>query len=455
VVFSAVAACTWADAEPYPTTGRRAISLPASAVRVEPGKTVEHIFTARGEVLWLSVEVKGPGYLIYTGSARNARADVAAFDAKALPVGGGNWQWAGWKQFFPAVVAPGVHYLRLTCTAPDRAPMSITLSTAPMDPGEPDDTRLPDGGQAPDRARGVKPGRPVEIRILPAGDVDRLRFQVGQAGYAVFTQVGGRGAPVRLQYSLLDSAGTVVADTSKNLPIQSGRSDLWSALRVDPGRYTLAVRAGKAFPDMVQFRVDVMQEVDAYEPNDRREAARPVPLDSVLPIYILPAGDVDWLRISVPGLPRRRPGEPGDGTLTCRQIGGGDAAGRFRFQLWDAAGEREYQLPRSRLDGEDARTATRVSGGDYLLRVSGRPSLTPLKLRLTFEADAATSAPVERPEATRPAEPPPETAQPAREREHISPAWLWALAAAAGLIIVPLLLLAAIWIARSRRWRRR
>jgi len=429
VVFSVAAAWAWADAEP--------VSLPESAARVEFGKAVEHTFSARGEVLWLSVEVKRPGYLIYTGTGRNARADVAALDAKGLPVGGGNWQWAGWKQFWSAVVRPGVHYLRLTCTAPDKTPMSITLSTPPMDPGEPDDT--------PARARGVEPGRSVDIRILPAGDVDHLRFQVEQAGYAVFTQIGGRGAPVRLQYSLLDSAGTGVADTSKNLPIQLGRSDLWSALRVGPGGYTLAVRSGKAFPDMVQFRVNVMAEVDAHEPNDRRETARPVPLGSVLSVYILPAGDVDWLRVSVPG----------DGVLTCRQIGGRDAAGRFRFQLWDAGGEREYQLPRSRLDGEDAWTATRVSGGDCLLCVSGLASLTPLKLQLTFEPDAAASAPVEPPEATRPAEPPPEAAQPARERKHISPAWLWALAAASGLIIVPLFLLAAIWIARSRKRRRR
>ncbi len=321
------------------------VKLPDKAAAVEFGKPVELSFTGRQDVRWLQLRAPGEGYLHYTGKDLEARPEM--FDDKGLPVGQTS------RYFGCAAVRRGSYFLRLTPYAARTRGGSLTASFEPPDDYEPDDK--------PAAARAVRPGEDRKLRILPAGDVDHLRFEVSRPGYAMVWRPRDKKVYVRLQYALLDAAGKVVVAPAEELD-SLGFDRNWAAFRVYPGRYTLAVSARTAFAAWKTVRLELLDETDIFEPNDAPELARSVPLNHPLPITMLPPDDEDWLRFTVPA----------DGLLTLWEDGDKFGTMALEYDLREAKTGKGRKVSTYATIGRDEVRGVRLTKGEYLLGLSAR-----------------------------------------------------------------------------------
>jgi len=357
------------------------IELPQQATEAEPGKEIEHKFEQKGDVLWLRVKVEKAGALYYVGHCIGQEGDwietsVALFDAKGVRVGTGDVKWiksqgfTKWRiqQFWHTPVQPGAYHLRVTCTKTNGFGWAILVGTEPAD-----------GDDKPATARPVESGKPVKLRLLPAGDVDHFRFEVKERGYALVTRTAGQQTVFKLRYALVDAAGKALTAHDEPSATKEQHGETFWAARVRPGAYTLAVRSPEPFPDEVELRLDVLKELDPYEPNDEPAQAMPVPVNRPMTIRLLPAGDVDWLRFSLDH----------DGVLAIFQPWGRDTKVQFKLELRDGKGEKEIPLSTlwSNWPGNDTWRAARLKKGDYMVGVSGPPSAEERGITLEFERE--------------------------------------------------------------------
>jgi len=355
-----------AELQPRPLTA----TLPDKAVDVTLGKSMQHTFRDRGELLWLKVQIKQKGYLLYNSQVDQARVgDVELFNDKGACVSPDRWTTTyGGRQSWAAAVEAGTCWLRLKCDRPDTKPVTFTLTAEPLDPGEPDDMI--------DAARAITPGKPVRLRICPRSDVDHLRFEVEQAGYVVVRPLRG-GKPWMPRLILVDPFGKVAAGTKGVGYTRSANDEEWWAARVWPGTYTLSVSGSPLSAEMAEVTVDLMsnEKTDIFEPNDTPQFARAVPLGWNLPLRLLPAKEEDWFRLDVPA----------DGVLTLRHLTG--KLPRLKFLLRGATSDKPIDLGLSRTRGDETWRAARVAKGDHLVCVSGWPSLGEQLVRFDFETE--------------------------------------------------------------------
>lgn len=187
---------------------------------------------------------------------------------------------------------------------PVPAAFRFTLAFTPEDdPSEPNDRF--------DRARPVRVGEEIALRLFPAGETDILRIEVEEAGY--------------LQATLNSAAGPVMKFwLDENHPLTAGMA------RIDvPGEVfaTVSEEYHRPVPGPVSLRLAFTPEDDVFEPNDRAELAAPLETGEWGSMRIAPADDQDWFAVTTD-----QPGyitfETGASTDLRLQSGLIDAAGR-------------------------------------------------------------------------------------------------------------------------------
>ena len=356
-----------AELQPRPLTAK----LPDKAIDVTLGKSMQHTFRNRDELLWLKVRVKQKGYLLYDSQVDRARVGgVELFNDKGACVSPDRWTttYRG-GQSWAAAAEAGTYWLRLKCDRPDTKPVTFTFTAEPLDPGEPDDTLQ--------TARTISLGKAIPLRICPARDVDHLRFEVKQAGTIVVRPLKG-GKPWTPRLILVDPFGKVAAGTKGAGYTRDTDDREWWAARVWPGTYTLSVSGYRASLEMTELTVELLsaEKTDLFEPNDRPECARAVPLGWNIPLRLLPAKEEDWFRLTMPD----------DGVLTLRHLTG--KLPSPNFLLREATSDKPIDVGSFRIQGKERWWATRVGKGDYLVRVTGWPSLGEQIVRFDFETEA-------------------------------------------------------------------
>jgi len=351
------------------------VTLPDKAQAVKSGESISHTFAGTGDVLWLKVPAEAAGTLCYTarGWHKDRGTTVALFNAKGQRVGAGDPLWIGYydsasfMQVWSARVQPGDHYARVTCTH-GQGRFTIAMTVEPADQ---DDT--------PEQARPVEPGKSVHLRVVPAGDVDHLRFTVDKPGWAIVRRVGKyKQATIdTLSLSLLDATGKTVA-AGKPVGGDTSGGVFWVA-GVQPGQYTVAVTAEQPFTTMVELRVELLEGIDPLEPDDSAELARIVPLHRMLSVQLLPSEDTDWLRFKVPSA----------GVLTIHQPDGARDPMYLKPELFAAAGQTPVALRHWEHRAANVHTldAARISAGQYLLKLSGAPLPASRRLQLQFQRE--------------------------------------------------------------------
>jgi len=344
--------------------------LPDKALDVTPGKAVQHTFAKRDDVLWLKVQVKQKGYLLYDSKVDRGRVGgVELFNDKGACVNADRRATTSrGRQSWAATVEAATYWLRLTCDRPDAKPVSFTLTTVPLDPGEPDDKL--------EAARAVTPGKPVRLRICPRDDVDHLRFDVKQAGYVV-VHVPQKDRHWFPRLILVDPFGKVAGGTKDVGYTRDANDEEWWAGRVWPGTYTLSVSGGPWSTEMAELTVELLggAETDLFEPNDAPELARAVPLAWNIPLRLLPEKEEDWFRLTMPD----------DGVLTLRHVP--RKLPGPKFLLREATSDKPIDVGSFQTQGEGRWWATRVRKGDHLVRVTGWPTLREQVVRFDFEAE--------------------------------------------------------------------
>ena len=358
------------------------VKLPEKATEVQSGASTAFTFKKPGEIAWIKIDVKAAGSLTFDGHGHwyDRTAGVQLFDSQGRRVGSGDAAWhsvyRGYarEQFWSARVAAGVHYLRVTCTKTNGRAYYVRLATEPAD-----------GDDARDRARPLGPGKPVSLRIAPAGDVDHYRFEVKKPGWAVFHRYRGQRVYVKLSYTLLDASGKEIAKGSPSITEQTDGDMFWAA-PVEPGTYTAAVRAPVPFTDMAKLTLSLIGE-DLYELGDSPADAVPVPVNQPIPILLLPAGDVDWLRFSVPH----------DGVLAVFQAGGRNDRWRMKCELQQQNVDGKPAVALSKMwtnwPKNDCWSAAPLTKGEYLLKLSGAPNPKSRSIRLEFERELDPNEP--------------------------------------------------------------
>lgn len=177
----------------------------------------------------------------------------------------------------------------------DRSPDPYRLQLAfrsSADVGEPNNGFGQASVLAPDAA--------VSATILPKGDSDWYRVQVGDQG-----QLDVAIAPVPADLDVQFRVWNANRDVLHNWlsPLSTGGPNVQSADLPAAGVYTLEVRDGRDDARSVEpYRLGLTFQAtgDSAEPNNSFGAAARVALGSTVRATILPRGDVDWYRVDVP-----------------------------------------------------------------------------------------------------------------------------------------------------------
>ena len=195
-------------------------------------------------------------------------------------------------------------------SAGDRAALwdfAATLSESPFDapssawlPPERTEVAEIEPNNSFGTAQPISPTDEVTLAIAPNGDSDWVRFAVQQGGRLTIS-APQPPAELDLAVRLLNANGDEVAYWVV-APRPGG--ELFAEFDlVRPGAYWLqfADNAGDAsaaatFPVALSFE----PEPDLYEPNDRLDLAKHVPLESEFDINLFPLGDRDYFKFTAP-----------------------------------------------------------------------------------------------------------------------------------------------------------
>ena len=142
-------------------------------------------------------------------------------------------------------------------------------------------------------AKKVQLGNELETTIYPRYESDYYSVDVKEAGYLQLNVVKGPKSGLVPEYHFLDNSGKTLQ-----------KSHHTNARRVLPGGYVVGLRdyhsTFRTSPETMSIKVDLLKEIDPYEPNDKKESAVEIELGDVLPIAIYPRYDWDFFKINIP-----------------------------------------------------------------------------------------------------------------------------------------------------------
>jgi len=342
-----------------------AVKPPADVPAVAPGEATKLVFDEADKATWLKITAEKAGRLLCLRQDGFGGIDVSVHDAEGKRLGGARW---GDRQGFTTVaVAAGDCYVRLRNDRRTDTPCYVALTTIADD--------------APKLLE-----KPFVYPALPPGGMSYATFAAKGRGYVFVAGPEDKESRWKLNYALLDAKGEML-HTSVGARAYYG-NDEWAAYRVEAGTYTLVAwnspRSEKPFAPTLEL----LEELDTFEPNDTPELARTIPLYHEVSLRVLPAGDVDWLRVTVPG----------DGVLILKQHTWRETGIAFDAQLYDAAGKDRIALSGRRSTQEYMWWAGRVKKGEHLIAVRSQPSRKEQRFSVELQPQTDAYEPNDSPE---------------------------------------------------------
>lgn len=174
-------------------------------------------------------------------------------------------------------------------------PLTLTASIdAGVDPLEPNES-----DQA---ASALRPGEMLAGRIWPRGDLDVFRLDVERPG---FLRIRDQGHPMERHVLIRNAEGALVGE----MGVHSG-NPMELTVPTQPGRHFIEVREwGNNGESLSPYRMhaDALPDDGVDDPapaKDGMKAVRELKLASSAGSTLLPLGDIDVFRISVPGAGR-------------------------------------------------------------------------------------------------------------------------------------------------------
>lgn len=237
---------------------------------------------------WLHFEAPGQGRLTAAIEAVPAGADIALrlWNAEREPV-------TGWLEFplgaSSADLAHGGEYrIELRARGDGEGSYRIALDFAATDDGhEPNDSF--------GTASKITPGE-IVAAILPAGDGDFYAFEAADQGRLTF-DLAASPPSAPLAARVWTAGRDPLTGWIELAPGRPAHADL-----PRPGRYVVEVRSrdsGAASTEPYRLVLAVRETGDAGEPNDSFGRASPVDASGTVEAAIFPAGDRDFLVLSV------------------------------------------------------------------------------------------------------------------------------------------------------------
>jgi hypothetical protein len=140
----------------------------------------------------------------------------------------------------------------------------------------------------------------VTMSMAPQRDRDWMRFSVGQAG-RLRVHAPATPAAVTLSVRLLNASGDELVYW---VPAPRPGGELLVEFDLQrPGAYWLEFADGAdagTSPEAFDVSLSYQPQPDLYEPNDRVDQAKHIPLDSAFPINLLPRADRDFFKLTAP-----------------------------------------------------------------------------------------------------------------------------------------------------------
>jgi hypothetical protein len=345
---------------PFPTEAQ--VVLPEECPVLTGEASEETILESVGDVRWWRVVVREDGVLRYRGTGKETRLTPTLFDRHGQEIPAVAPDWLQTDRIWAARVRPGTVYLRLTANRTDGETFRYQLLLEGLDADEPDDVRP------------QELGREFKRRSLPRGDIDAVSVEVDRRCLLIVRQFNALASDRQMQFRILDADGDVVADTIAGFPRFWDDGDLWVAVRAEPGTYTVQTWSVDTGWGYSRLQIELMEEMDPYEPNDSAALSRSIPLGRWISLLNLPDGDEDWFRVTVPAT----------GILTVVQR----KPDRTRVRI-EAELERDGEtLPLSdRIPCEDGLVQSIVvEPGAYDLKVATvQPDILPVEVRGDWE----------------------------------------------------------------------
>ena len=171
----------------------------------------------------------------------------------------------------------------------------------------------------------LAPGESIKGTILPKGDVDWFRVDVDEQG-ALDVAITDVPENLDIHFRLWNSDKAYISGWYA--PLAAGGENRAVLDLAEPGSYVLEVRDGRddnRSLDPYALALAFTPTRDRLEPNNSFGAATPLKLGAPVSATILPKGDSDWYRLSVP--------RPGDLNVT---ITGSAANLDLVFRVWNA-----------------------------------------------------------------------------------------------------------------------
>jgi hypothetical protein len=353
-----------------PVTTFAQVELPGECPALTGEETVETVLESVGDVRWWRVVVREEGVLRYRGKGKDTRLTPALFDRTGREIPTAEPDWLQTDRIWAARVSPGTVYLRLTANRTDGETFRYQLLLDGLDADEPDDVRP------------QELGREFKRRSLPHGDIDAVSVEVDRRCLLVARQFNALASDRQMQFRILDDSGEVVADTIAGFPRFWDEADLWVAVRAEPGTYTVQTWSVNTGWGYSRLQVELMEEMDPYEPNDSVELSRAIPLGRWISLLNLPDGDEDWFRVSVPAT----------GILSVVQRKPDRTRVRIEAEL-ERNGEKMPLSDRMPCD-EGLVQSIVVEAGAYDLKVSTvQPDILPVEVRVDWEPFRETAEP--------------------------------------------------------------
>ena len=149
-----------------------------------------------------------------------------------------------------------------------------------------------------DQANEITLGKPFEIKISPAKDIDWFKVDLTEQGYLkVQASQIPAGLKLEVGYALFQEW-----EGSKVKWLKKWRKLPDAIFIPEAGTYYFAIiddYNDKESNDPIQIKADFITEYDAGEPNNNPETATTIEFGTAVEPLIFPTGDIDWYKVNV------------------------------------------------------------------------------------------------------------------------------------------------------------
>jgi len=277
----------------------------------------------RGDPDWIALDVDAPGQLELNVTEVPKNLDVFMrvwnADKNVLRDWIGPPRPGGDTDGFADLPSPGRYYVEITdggnnASSATAFPLSLTFTPQP-DKFEPNNDFVD--------AKPLTPGGEIAFNILPRGDQDWFSIEVPSAG-ELTAIIDNSPENLDINYRVWNANHDVLRDwvpPYRQGGVTEGFADLPGA-----GTYFLQITDGGNNARSIGHAVlktGFLATDDPTEPNNSFGAAKAIALGVPHPGYILPRGDVDWLRLDLD--------RPGSLDIAIENV---DDALDVSFRLW-------------------------------------------------------------------------------------------------------------------------